>query len=41
MDILIAELDVCHIFELKAISLILSYGILEKLVTCTENRTTD
>ena len=35
MDVLIAGLDVYHIFSEKAISLILQYGILEKVVTYT------
>ena len=32
--ILITRLDVCHILNERAISLILQYGIVEKLVTC-------
>ena len=33
MDILIAGLDVCRVLNEKAISLILQFGILKKLVT--------
>ena len=35
MEILISRLNVSHDSELKAISLVLQYGILEKLVTST------